>query len=174
MMSPQLPNNSGRPSVLDRLAKFFTSLAGVITAAVLLAGAVGGAVALIRGQDDGGNNGTTTSPPPPPPVQPPPPPPVQPPPPPPAHASIFSSRDRGPGGTTVLLSGEGFDPGERVVLKFHTEEIGSTTSNDDGKFSNVAVEIPTSFSVFAPRQFDLIATGESSIRSARTPFTITG
>jgi hypothetical protein len=159
-------------SLLDRLTEFFKSLAGVITALVLLGGAVAGAIAFINGRDDGG---TTTGPPPP--VSLSPPPAVSPPPPPPVlsgPASVFSNRDSGPGGTTVLVSGEGFDPGERVVLRFHTDQIGSTTANGDGKFSNVAVTIPTTLSEFAPRQFELIATGQSSVRTATTPFTLTG
>lgn len=42
-----------RPGLLERSAKFFTSLAGVITAAVLLGGAITGAVAFVRGGEDG-------------------------------------------------------------------------------------------------------------------------
>jgi hypothetical protein len=127
---------SPSPGPLDRLAKFFTSLTGVITAAVLLAGAIGGAVAYLKGGggDGGTDTGTSTHvspvPPPPPSPVPPPRPSLVPPPPPslPGPASLFTNRDSGPGGTTVLLSGDGFDPGERVVLRFHTEQIGSTTA----------------------------------------------
>jgi hypothetical protein len=160
------------PSALDRLSEFFKSLAGVITALVLLGGAIVGALAFIRGND----NGTPTPPPPPPPAIAPPSstPPSPQPPVSPTNASVFTNRDNGPGGTTVLLSGEGFAPGERVVLRFHTEQIGSPTANGEGSFSNVAVTIPSSFSKFAPQQFQITATGESSIRSAQTPFTITG
>ncbi len=89
-------------------------------------------------------------------------------------ASVFLSRDSGPGGTTVNVSGEGFQAGERVVIRFHTEEIGSTTANDAGSFSNVAVEIPDSFSQFAPKQFKIVAGGQSSIKSADAPFTLSG
>jgi hypothetical protein len=39
----------------------------------------------------------------------------------PGSASVFLSRDSGPGGTTVQVSGEGFAPTERVVISFHTE-----------------------------------------------------
>ena len=72
------------------------------------------------------------------------------------------------------VSGEGFAASERVVISFHTEEIGSTTANGQGSFSNVSVTIPESFSKFAPNQFFVIAAGQSSLRSARTPFTISG
>lgn len=89
-------------------------------------------------------------------------------------ARVFLNRDSGAGGTTVLVSGEGFEPGERVVLRFHTEQIGSTTASDAGSFANVAVTIPTSFGDFAPQQFEIIAEGDDSIRSARAPFQLTG
>lgn len=92
----------------------------------------------------------------------------------PGSASVFLSRDSGPGGTTVQVSGEGFAPTERVVISFHTEEIGSTTANGEGRFSNVAVAIPESFSQFAPAQFDVIAHGETSLQTATAPFTISG
>ena len=170
MPEPQAPHNNRPPGFLDRLTKFFTSLAGVITALVLLSGAVAGAVAFIQGRDDGSTTPVSPSPSP----QPSPPSPQPPPPPPPGPASLFSNRDSGPGGTAVRVSGEGFGPGERVVLRFHTEQIGSTTTNSAGKFSNVDVTIPTTLSEFAPQQFNLVATGESSIRTATTPFTLTG
>lgn len=89
-------------------------------------------------------------------------------------ASVFVNRDSGPGGTDVQLSGEGFESNERVVFRFHTTQIGSTTANSQGSFANVTVTIPTDHSMFAPQQFDIVATGESSIKSARTPFTLTG
>jgi hypothetical protein len=53
----------------------------------------------------------------------------------------------------VKVSGEGFPANAPVVIHFHTQQIGDTTTNGDGKFSNVAVTIPTSFSQFAPQQF---------------------
>lgn len=89
-------------------------------------------------------------------------------------ASVFLNDESGPGGSVVKVSGEGFEPGERVTLRFHTEEVGRTRAGDAGSFSNVAVTIPTSFSMFAPQQFTLVATGGSSIRSASTAFTLTG
>lgn len=90
------------------------------------------------------------------------------------NASVFLNRTSGAGGSEVRVSGEGFEPGERVVIMFHTDEVGSTTASDQGRFANVAVTIPTSFSQFAPQQFSIIARGERSLRTARTPFTISG
>jgi hypothetical protein len=89
-------------------------------------------------------------------------------------ADIFLSSTSGPGGSTVNVSGDGFQANEQVVIQFHTEEIGRTQANSAGRFTNVTVTIPTSFSGFAPRQFDIIATGRSSIKSGRAPFTISG
>lgn len=91
-----------------------------------------------------------------------------------ARPSVFLSRDSGPAGTVVRVSGEGFAPGERVVVRFNTEQIGSTTADDAGKFSNVAIIIPGSFAQFAPQQFWVIATGHNSIGHDAAPFTITG
>ena len=140
---------------LDRLAEFFKSLAGVITALVLLGGAIAGAVAFVQGGDGGGD--ATSSPPPAT-----------------GAADLFTNRDSGPGGTTVLLSGEGFAPGEGVVLGFHVEEIGRTAANQSGRFSNVSVTIPSTLSNFAPQTFDLIATGQDSAKTATRPFKLTG
>ena len=89
-------------------------------------------------------------------------------------AHVFLDRDSGPGGTVVLVSGEGFAPGERIVITIQTQQIGSPTASGDGKFANVAVTIPESLSVFAPAQFSLIARGEESLRFAEAPFTISG
>lgn len=140
-------------------AAAITAVGGIVAAAIA-SGALGG------GDDAGGGGGGTTSTVP-----------VtvtMPTIPFPGNASVFVNRDRGPGGTTVLVSGEGFAPGQRVVIRFHTEQIGSTTANAEGRFANVAVTIPTSFSKFAPQQFDIVADGEGIGSHAATPFTITG
>jgi len=89
--------------------------------------------------------------------------------------SVFLSRDSGPAGTEVRVSGEGFAPGERVVLRFHIEQIGSTTADGEGKFSNMTVIIPGSlYSRAAPHQFSVSGSGQSSLQRADAPFTITG
>lgn len=88
--------------------------------------------------------------------------------------AIFLSVDNGPTGTSVSVSGEGFGAGERIVLRFHTNQIGTTQANEAGNFSNVTVEIPSGFADFAPNQFAIIAVGQSSSRSADAPFTLTG
>ena len=89
-------------------------------------------------------------------------------------ASVFLNRDSGAGGTQVKVSGEGFAAGETVELRFHTTDIGRTTANADGRFSNVGVEIPEGYGWSAPQQYQVVATGRTSIRSAEAQFTLTG
>jgi hypothetical protein len=89
-------------------------------------------------------------------------------------ASVFLNTLSGPGGSTIKVSGKGFAPNEEVVIRFHATEVGSTTANAQGKFDNVAVVVPSSYSQFAPQQFNVVATGRSSLRSDEAPFTISG
>jgi hypothetical protein len=89
-------------------------------------------------------------------------------------ADIFLSSTSGPGGSKVNVSGEGFQPNEQIVIRFHTEEIGRTQANSSGQFKNVTVTIPRSFSQFAPQKFDIVATGKSSIKSAQAQYTLSG
>jgi hypothetical protein len=104
------------------------------------------------GDDDGGGQGAGSS----------------------GPANVYLSKTSGPSGSTVNVSGEGFASGEQVVITFHTEEMGRTQASDTGRFTNVTVTLPTSFSVFAPAQFDVIATGSTSIKSARASFMLSG
>jgi hypothetical protein len=92
----------------------------------------------------------------------------------PGPASVFLNTVSGPGGSTIKVSGKGFASREEVVIRFHTTEVGSTTTNAEGKFDNVSVIVPTMYSQFAPQQFDVIATGQTSLRSDQAPFTISG
>jgi len=104
---------------------------------------------------------------------------TQPPPPtftfvPPTETNVFLSLTSGPTGTPFKVSGEGFLPGETVIISMHTTEIGRTTASGAGSFSGVEVTVPEEYGVFAPQQFDVIARGQSSIKSARAPFTVSG
>jgi hypothetical protein len=92
----------------------------------------------------------------------------------PGAASVFLNTNSGPAGSTIRVSGTGFAANEEVVIRFHTDEVGSTTANDEGKFENVAVTVPASYSRFAPNQFSVIATGRNSLRSDQAPFTVSG
>ncbi len=90
----------------------------------------------------------------------------------PAH--VYASKTAGPTGTTVKLSGDGYKPGEQVVLRLHTTELGRTTVDEAGKFQGVEVTVPKDYAKFAPQQFDFVATGETSLKAARTAFTVSG
>jgi hypothetical protein len=93
---------------------------------------------------------------------------------PPAETAIFLSKESAPGGATVKVSGRGFDPGETVVIRVHTEQVATTNADGGGQFDNVAITVPTSLSVFAPHQFSVVATGQSSVHSASAPLTVSG
>ncbi|NAZ85037.1 hypothetical protein [Kineococcus indalonis] len=87
-------------------------------------------------------------------------------------ASLFLSATSAPAGETFTVSGEGFDPDEVVTVRVHTSEVASTQVDGDGSFSGVAVVVPDELGVFAPHRFDVVATGESSIRSASKQITV--
>jgi hypothetical protein len=89
-------------------------------------------------------------------------------------ASVYLSKESGPGGASVKVSGENYAPRERVEIRFGAEVVGRPTTNEQGKFSNVAVEVPTSLSRFAPFQVEVVATGKTSIKWATAPFQVTG
>ena len=89
-------------------------------------------------------------------------------------ASVYLSKESGPGGATVKVSGENYAAKERVEISFGGEVVGRPTTNDQGKFSNVAVEVPESLSHFAPFQVEVVATGKTSIKWATAPFQVTG
>lgn len=86
--------------------------------------------------------------------------------------SLFTNKDSGATGAEVKLSGEGFPPNAKVVLRFHTTQIGETRTNGEGKFSNVAVKVPSGYGQFAPQQFDFVAS--ASPFTGQTPFMLTG
>jgi hypothetical protein len=90
----------------------------------------------------------------------------------PGPLSIALSKGSGPSGTQITVSGHGFRPGEQIEVRFHTEIIATAQADSKGDFS-VAARIPGSFDAFAPQQFTITATGTSSARSARLPFSLT-
>ena len=85
---------------------------------------------------------------------------------------IYLNKLSGPSGTEVLVSGTGFGKNERVTIRFHVDEVGSTRTDSSGKFANVAITVPD-MPGSGPQQFSIIANGESSVSHARTPFTLT-
>jgi hypothetical protein len=86
-------------------------------------------------------------------------------------AAIYLNRDSGPAGTPVSVSGKGFQPDEAITLRFHTETVGHTTADGQGKFEGVRVQVPEDWQFTG--QFPFIATGESSIKSAERDFRVT-
>lgn len=82
------------------------------------------------------------------------------------------STGRGPSGTELTVTGREFCPGEQVDIRFHAEQIGTARAGDGGGFE-VSARVPGSFDAFAPRQFDITATGQDSLGSARVPFQLT-
>lgn len=87
-------------------------------------------------------------------------------------ATIGLSVDTGRSGTEVTVAGQNFAAGEEVRIRFHTEEIGSAFADSTGSFVLV-VKIPSSYDMFAPQQFDVVATGQRSVETDRRPFNLT-
>jgi hypothetical protein len=87
--------------------------------------------------------------------------------------TLSVSRGSGPSGTQITLSGSGFEGGEVITIRFHTETIATAQADSNGAFSGVQARIPGSFDAFAPQQFDIVAVGQSSSRSAQVPFMLT-
>src|SRR4026209_927632 len=81
-----------------------------------------------------------------------------------AETNIFLSETSDPTGSKLKVSGEGFQPGETIVISMHTTQIGTTTASPAGSFSGVEVTVPEEFGVFATHQFFVIANGKSSIK----------
>lgn len=87
-------------------------------------------------------------------------------------ARLDVSRTSGPVGTTVVVDGEGFKPGEPIVFRLHTLEVGRTKADGAGSFDDVEVTVPEELRSLAPGQLPLVARGEESSRSARVSFTL--
>ncbi len=86
-----------------------------------------------------------------------------------APAEITLSADKARRGDTIKVFGSCFHAGERVVLRVHTDEVGSATADSSGHFEQ-SVTIPESA---PPPSFPtaVAATGKSSIKTATAPFT---
>ena len=85
--------------------------------------------------------------------------------------AIYLNRDSGAAGTTVRVSGQGFAAGEEITLRFHTETVGHTGADGQGRFEAVSVDVPDDWPFTG--QFAFVATGESSVRSAQREFRVT-
>jgi hypothetical protein len=90
------------------------------------------------------------------------------------ETNIFLSETSGPAGSTLKVSGEGFQPGETIVITMATTQVGTTTASPAGKFSSVEITVPEKFGVFEGTQFRVTARGKASIKFASAPFTVSG
>ena len=88
--------------------------------------------------------------------------------------SIALSTTRGEGGAQVAVSGEGFAAGERVVLRFDTDEVARTTTDAQGRFAEITMAVPDGYGAFAPTTFTITATGLGSARSSDAAFELVG
>ena len=89
-----------------------------------------------------------------------------------AVAEIFTSKESGPRGTQLDVSGQNFGAGELVVIRVDTQQVAKTRADSQGAFTNVEITIPSQFP--ANWQATIVATGQSSVRSATQPFQISG
>ena len=90
------------------------------------------------------------------------------------ETNIFLSETSGPAGSKLKISGEGFQPGETIIITMHTTQVGTTTASQSGTFSSVEITVPEQFSVFAPKQYSVTARGNASVKWAMAPFTVSG
>jgi hypothetical protein len=87
-------------------------------------------------------------------------------------ASISLSRGSGPSGTEVTVSGSNFAAGEEVTIRFQNDPVGSATAGSDGTFEQT-ITVPGSYDVLGTRQYVIVATGRTSIKTASRPFRLT-
>jgi hypothetical protein len=87
------------------------------------------------------------------------------------ETSIALSRSTGPVGTSITVSGSGFGAGETVEIRFLVTQLATTVTNRSGAFSGVVIKVPADAVKGFPSS--VTATGRTSIKSARAPFTVT-
>jgi hypothetical protein len=61
---------------------------------------------------------------------------------------IYLSRDAVSEDSQLDVSGEGFAPGEKVIIKIGTYEVARPTANAQGGFKNVSIRIPDFYDPF--------------------------
>jgi hypothetical protein len=89
-----------------------------------------------------------------------------------AVAEIFTSKESGPRGAQLDVSGQNFDAGELIEIRVDTQRVATTRADSRGAFTNVQITIPSQFP--ANWQATIIATGRTSVKSATQPFQISG
>lgn len=86
------------------------------------------------------------------------------------EAALTLSRVAGPPGMSLTVGGTGFASGETVAVRFHVQDIGEVTADGSGSFAGMTIVIPTNW-VFEG-QFQVVATGSSSSKSASQSFEV--
>ena len=81
------------------------------------------------------------------------------------------SKKSGSAGTRLRVTGSGFAPGETIEIAFHTETMKEVQADTRGVFREVLVQVPTDWDFDG--QFDIRATGKTSIKSVRAQFRVT-
>jgi hypothetical protein len=91
------------------------------------------------------------------------------------EAQVFPNKEAAPVGATVQVGGKGFDGGETIEIRFGAQTAATTQAAKAGEFANVSVKVPEFFRDFdKPMPVEIVATGRSSVKSARAAFTISG
>lgn len=88
-----------------------------------------------------------------------------------ANPSASVDPASGAGGAVVRVSGSGFPANARVDIDFYGDQLGITTTNGHGEFSNVSVTIPTSASD-NPGKDEIDVTEESGAAHVVASFTV--
>jgi hypothetical protein len=87
------------------------------------------------------------------------------------ETSVTVSPASGPVGTSVTVSGTGFDPVETVEIRFHVGVQMTKVTDARGAFSDAVIRVPSgSFKGFP---YSVTVTGKRSIKSASAPFNVT-
>ena len=89
-------------------------------------------------------------------------------------ANLYANKTSGPAGSAVLLSGDGFKPGEEIVFSMQATEVGRTNADTTGAFKSVSVNVPKVLGNFPGTQFQFSANGRESIKHASANFVVSG
>ncbi len=84
-------------------------------------------------------------------------------------ATIALSLGEGKSGTPFVVTGRDFEADELVEISFHTQSVAIAQTDSAGAFT-VNATVPGTFDAFGGQQFDIVAVGRSSVKSARAPF----
>jgi hypothetical protein len=92
----------------------------------------------------------------------------------PPETRIELTKNSGPVGSVVKVSGTGFLEDETVTLYVHVFEVGSTEADGSGEFSRVKIRIPKALAQIPLPQVPVTAKGLASERVAQASFEVTG